>query len=125
MQEPVHAARRQALEVIQGRLVALPHETVRKGLELLKRSKALPFDHLPQFVQHLSRFRRGMAGNLPVMAAVLVFPAAAAGAGIVSADLHGGTVLLLLIGEDPERTPRRIPVNGKPPAVKREDAPDP
>src|SRR3972149_7971687 len=110
MQEPVHLVRRQALEVIQGRLAALPHETVRKGLELLQRSKALPFDPLPQFVQHLSRFRRRMAGNLPVMAAVLVFPAAAAGAGIVSSDRHGGTVLLLLIGVDPERTPRRIPV---------------
>jgi hypothetical protein len=56
-------------------------------------------------------------------AAVLVFPTTAAGAEIVSADLHDGAVLLL-IGKDTESPPRRIPVNGKAPAVKRQNIPD-
>ena len=56
-------------------------------------------------------------------AAVLVFPTAAAGAGIVSVDLHDHAVLLLL-EKDTESPPRRIPVNGKTPAVKRQNVPD-
>lgn len=44
---------------------------------------------------------------------------------IVSSPAKGGAcAVLLLIGKDTERPPRRIPVNGKPPAVKRQNVPN-